>query len=215
MVTNAHVVRKLMGNLPFAQECINKSLINFGALAEYLKPEIEKELGKEVKLLAISMALRRFSGEKNKVILPEIDPQTDLTTKSNMIEYIYFKSTALLPKINKLSNRVDMQKGDFLSINQGTTKVAVLCNARYESYIDRLLGKESVASKIKNLGILFMSIPSKYRKYQGFFFLLTRELSFNNISIMSIFNIDTEVVFVFNEKDTSRAHQVLLDLIPR
>ncbi|HLG23722.1 MAG TPA: hypothetical protein VI564_02205 [Candidatus Nanoarchaeia archaeon] len=215
MVTIANIVRKLMDDKPFIQECVNKSLINFGALADYLKPAIEKEIGKKVKLLAISMALRRFAEKKNSVPLPKIDHRTDITTKSNLIEYTYNKSATFLIKINSLYKKIDVQKGDFFSINHGTNNVAILCNARYENNINKILSSEKQISKIKNLGGLFMSIPSNYRECPGFFYLLTRELAFSNITIMSISNIEAEVVFVFHEDDISRAHKVLLNLIPK
>jgi hypothetical protein len=63
MVTVPHVVRRLMEERPFLQECMNLDLINYVALAEYLLPEVERDYGKRVKPLAVSMALRRYGEE--------------------------------------------------------------------------------------------------------------------------------------------------------
>ena len=57
------MVKKLVSENTFLLEAISKDLISYGNLAEQLKPEIEKELGKKVKEAAIVMALRRYAEE--------------------------------------------------------------------------------------------------------------------------------------------------------
>ena len=59
MVTVSHVVQKIINNRVFVLEAMSKGIISYGSLAKQLKPEIEEELGKEIKLHAVVMALRR------------------------------------------------------------------------------------------------------------------------------------------------------------
>ena len=66
MVTAAHIVKKLVQEKPFYQEALSRGIINNAALAEELLPDIEKELGKKVKLYAVIMAIRRLSEELQK-----------------------------------------------------------------------------------------------------------------------------------------------------
>jgi len=61
MVTVSHVVQKVINDKVFILEAMNRGLISYSGLATQIKPEIEKEFGKEVKLHAIVMALRRYA----------------------------------------------------------------------------------------------------------------------------------------------------------
>ena len=53
MVTISHIVQKVINDKVFILEATNRGLISYSALATQLKPEIEKEFGKEVKARSI------------------------------------------------------------------------------------------------------------------------------------------------------------------
>lgn len=57
MVTVSHIVNKLVNDKTFLHESMHHGVISNNSLATLLKPEIEIELGKEVKHSAIVMAL--------------------------------------------------------------------------------------------------------------------------------------------------------------
>ena len=61
MVTIAHLIEKVIEEKPFLQEALSRGIINNAALAEELKPLIEKEMKKKVKFSAVNMAIRRLS----------------------------------------------------------------------------------------------------------------------------------------------------------
>jgi len=61
MVTISHLTKKYIENSFLLKEYLEQGLINYAALAEKLKPKIERELGKKVKISAVMMALRRHS----------------------------------------------------------------------------------------------------------------------------------------------------------
>ena len=66
MVNVSHLVEKIIEQKPFLQEALSKGIVNNAALAEELRPQIEKELKKEVKFSAVNMAVRRLSEKLNK-----------------------------------------------------------------------------------------------------------------------------------------------------
>ena len=61
MVTVSHIVSKLIRKEPVVEDALAKGLFNYSKLAQYLKPKIELELGKEVRISAIVMAIARNS----------------------------------------------------------------------------------------------------------------------------------------------------------
>lgn len=217
MVTVAHVVRKIIQDKPFIQECMNMDLINHGALAQHLKPEVEEEMGREVKHLTISMALRRLNESKMNTELSKlvIDKTTDLSTRSHLVEYVVRKSYKILDSLDEFQNEVNIEDGDLVSIIQGTTNVAVITNERQMSKLDAVLTEEITVSKRTGLAAIFMTLPSETCEVPGFYYLITRGLAFNNIPILNLSNIYSQFLFLFYNKDLPKAYQVLYDLILR
>jgi aspartokinase len=215
MVSVPHIVRRLMEEKPFLQECMDLDLLNYVALAEYLLPEVEREVGRRVKPLTVSMALRRISEERRENPLAElvIDERTDLTSKSHLVEYVFKKSDKILDKLNRFSTRIRVDDGDFFSINQGTVNIAVLTNERHAEALESELRGESVVSSRRDLGAIFFSIPLGYREVPGFYYITTRSLAFNNITILMLTNIETDLFFLLHNEDVARAYNVLFDLI--
>ena len=84
MVTISHVVNKMVDERIYLYESLSKGIASYGSVAKHLKPEIEKELNREVDHFAIVTALRRYA-EK-------------LVTKFNDIKFDTKYSEVNLPK---------------------------------------------------------------------------------------------------------------------
>ena len=106
MVTVSHLVKKSIRENSFLLEAMSKELISHGNLAEQLKPEIEKELGKKVKESAIVMALRRYvEGLKNfDKKAKKFKFQGEIVLKTNIMDLNVVKSQTLLSKIKNLTH---------------------------------------------------------------------------------------------------------------
>jgi aspartokinase len=142
-----------------------------------------------------------------------INERTDLTSKSHLVEYIVRKSDTVLESLNRFSSMVRVETGDFFSINQGTVNIAVLTNERHADSLEEQLGGETIISRRKGLGAIFFSIPTGYREVPGFYYIITRSLAFNNIAILTLTNVETDIVFLLHNEDVARAYNVLFDLI--
>ncbi|MBU1854103.1 MAG: hypothetical protein KKF89_00130, partial [Nanoarchaeota archaeon] len=146
MPTVAHVVEKIIEEKPFLQEALSKGIINNAALADSLKPDIERELKKEVKFSAINMAIRRIGEklEKTFVEKAKFDSQTDITIKSNLVEITVYKMEDIQLKLKKIYEIVDLKKGDFLTITQGLYEVMIIVNEKHEKEITKIFSKQNL-----------------------------------------------------------------------
>ena len=61
MVTISHIVNKFVDQRIYLHEAISNGIASYGSVAKHLKPDIEKELGKEIDHFAIVTALRRYA----------------------------------------------------------------------------------------------------------------------------------------------------------
>jgi aspartokinase len=215
MVTVSHLVEKIIEQKPFIQEALGRGIINNAALAEELRPEIEKELRKKVKFSAINMAVRRLGEKLEKTFIAKIKfgKESDVTVKSDLIEITIFKTEDSQKYTRKLYDIVDFKKGDFLTITQGLHEVMIITNARHKKSMLKLFPKKIVKKTITSLSSLTINIPPESVETRGLFFLVTRALNWENINIVDIVSTFTEMTFILDEKDTARGFTALKEMI--
>ncbi|MBI2665260.1 hypothetical protein HYX12_01400 [Candidatus Woesearchaeota archaeon] len=215
MVTIAHLVEKIVEQKPFLQEALNRGIVNNAALAEELRPLIEKEMKKKVKFSAVNMAIRRLS-EKLKdsfVSKAKFEKNSDITIRSNLLEITFYKESEVQKKMQKLYEIVDFKRGDFLTITQGLYELMIIADQKHEKKILSLFPTDTVKKKINNLSSLTINIPESAVDTLGFFYLVTRALNWENINIIDIVSTFTEMTFIVKEEDTARLFETLRGLI--
>ena len=212
MVTVSHIARKIVERKPFLEEALSRGLINYGALADQMKGEIEKELGKEVERAAILMALRRLKEELEESFVRQATVkfrESDITIKSDLIEVTYLKSYSIINNIRKLYDSVDFSKGDFLTITHGLYEITIISSKKYGGKIESVFSSEKLVKKISSLSSLTVRIPEEAINTIGLFYVLTKAINWENIPIVEIVSTLTELTFILKEDDISRAFGVI------
>ena len=210
MVTVAHLTKKILQEKPYVHEALVKGLINVGALAEMIKPDIEKELG-DVKTSAIAMAIRRYLEKDNKEYYHKIQltKRSDLLVKSNLFKISVFKSPTIYKKLIKLYDIVDFNVGDTLNIIQGNYEILIISNERYKKQFLKALKNEQIKKVRNNISSISTKIPEECIETPGFYFAITKALALHNIPILDIVNTETEATFILNDNDIARAYDIL------
>jgi hypothetical protein len=132
MVTVSHIVNKLVDEKIYLQEAIGKRIASYGSVAKQLKPEIEKELKREVAHYAIVAALRRYA-EKMDVRFGDIkfNPNnSEVSLKTNIIDIDVQKTPGLFDKLKRIYDIIHFENGDILHIIYGRNTVSVITNER-------------------------------------------------------------------------------------
>jgi len=215
MPTIAHLTRKIIEKKPFLEEALSKGIINNAALAETLIPELEKELKKKVKFSAVNLAIRRMAEglETKPVINLKFNKDTDITAKSNIIEIVLYKNENIPTYIKKVYGIMDFSKGDFLTITQGLNEVMIITNDRHEKEIINILPAKVLKKKIKQLSTLTINIPESAVEGIGLFYIISKALTWENISVIDIVSTYTEITIIVKEEDASRSFDILKNLI--
>jgi hypothetical protein len=213
MVTVQNLVEKIIEQKPFLQEALSKGIVNNAALAEELRPQIEKELKKTVKFSAVNMAIRRLAEklEKSFVVKTKFDEDTNVIVQSDLIEIVVYKTEEVQKQIKQLYDLVDFRKGDFLTITQGLHEVMIITNKKYEKKIK--FPEKSVKKVLKKLSSLTINIPETAVETVGLFYIVARALNWENINIVDIVSTFTEMTFIVSENDTAKAFDTLKKLI--
>lgn len=215
MVSIARICEKLVEQKPFIQEALSNSIINYGALAEMLVADVEKEFGKPVKHAAVMMAIRRLEEKLQKMPIsqPRFTADCDLTIKSDLFEVTIARHPQTYQLINKIYALVDPRSGDYLTITTGTHEITIISNKKYKPAILKLINQEDILNKIDDLAALTVKLPTTAPETPGIFYLITRALTWENINIVEIVSTYTEDTLILKSKDVARAYEILLKTI--
>lgn len=215
MVTISHIVNKLVNDKIYLYEAISKRIASYGSVARQLKPEIEKEMGREVEHSAIVTALRRFA-DKIDVKYKDIvfnSRYAEVNLKTHIIDINVLKTQALFDKLKRFYDVVDFERGDILHIIYGRTHVAIVTNERYKDQILSLLQNQKIKKIEENLVALNFTVGKARIDKPGVLFQITRSLAWENINIIEIISVDLDVAFIVEKKDAVKGFNALERLI--
>ncbi len=215
MVTISHIVNKLVDEKIYLQEAIGKGIASYGSVAKKLKPEIEKELRKEVAHYAIVAALRRYA-EKLNVRFKDIKFNTnnsEVNLKTNIIDIDVLKTPCLFDKLKRIYDVIQFEKGDILHIIYGRNTVSIITNERYKEHICMFLQTEKIINVEENLVALSFSIDKGLVNTPGVLFQIVRNFAWESINIIEIISIDLEITFIVLENDAVTGYKALQRLI--
>ena len=213
MVTVTLLVKKHIEANPYLQEALALGIISHPGLADYLQPALEKELGKEIKLPAIVMALRRLSEEiKQKTIHKTFLLTSEKILKTNLVDLGYRKSSTLTKKLPSLYNLIHTEKGEVLNIIQGNNEVSIITNKKHGEAVKKMLKGEGLLTEKEELVSISFSFSDKFLTTPGVIYNILRKLSWNKINIYEIISTNTELHIIIDSKEVPRAFVLLEEL---
>lgn len=217
MVTISHIVSKLVNERIYLHEAISKRIASYGSVAKQLKPEIEKELGKEVEHTAIVTALRRYADKiqvrTNGIVFSTSSSEVNL--KTNIMDINVLKTPELFDKLKRFYDLINFDRGDILHVIYGRTHVAIVTNERYKERMMALLQNQKIKKVEDDLVALTFIVGKERIDKPGVLFKITRSLAWENINIIEIISVDLEVTFIVEKKDAIKGYNALERLIDR
>jgi len=215
MVTISHIVNKIVNDKIYLHEAISKKIASYGSVAKQIKPEVDKELGRDADHFAIVTALRRYSEKiNNKFKEVAFDTKfSEVNLKTHIIDINVLKTQVLFDKLKRFYDLIDFEKGDILHIIYGRTHVAIVTNERYKHKVLDLLQNQKIKKVEENLVALSFTVGRKRIDLPGVLFQITRSLAWENINIREIISVDVEVTFIVDKKDAIKGYNALERLI--
>ncbi len=216
MVTISHVVEKMVNERPLLFQALEQDIISFANLAEKLKPEIEKELSKEIKHSAVVMALRRYSDKiQGKSVIPKFDFHSEIVMKTNLCDIAVQKTPVSLTKLQRIYKLADYSKGDILNIIQGNYEISIVTNVKHLPKIKEELKGEKIIKIEKNLVALSLHFSDKFLYTPGIIATVVRKLAWEDINIYELISTFTELTFIISEKDVTKGYNALKGLVSK
>jgi len=207
-------VEELVLRQPFLADALERGLLNYGAVAEEIMEDLEREIGEEVKPAAVVMALRRL-GERleDREVEAPIFKGSEITIRSNLFELTVTNSKSAFSAINDFRDNIAYEQGELLTVTHGLHELTVISNRKHLAAMRKALRGEEIRNTVEELSLLTVRIPLSAQKTPGYFYTLTKALAWEGVNIVEIVSTLTEMTFALSDKDVPRAYRIVQQVI--
>ena len=204
------VVRDVITRNRSIFDCLKMDLINYTALAVKIQPDVEKVLGNTINLNTIVVAIKRFadsleskeSVEEQSVLKNARLALTDgiVDIKFSLKDSQNIDPLTILDKFSKITTNYDF----FRSSDMFRFLAEDLDDVR--QIFDTMPNRENIFST--GLAKIRISMPSNQNKSDVVSYV-AEVLHDNGIELVNAYFSQDSIILILNEKDASRAYDVL------
>lgn len=216
MKTISSVVEEYIKSKPFLQSALAQGIINLTSLSREVRPEIESELGKEVRNGAIVMALKRLSSElefrATHRILKVLKNIGEITVRSSLTDYTFLVSDSILNKQAKLLQEINNNKEVFYTSSRGVNETNIVVSNSLNPLVDSLFKDEKLTQKVENLSSITVKLPEENVVVPGIYYFIFQRLAWEGIILNEVISTTNEFTIIVNEEQIDKAFKVIKDL---
>jgi len=204
------VVKEIITRHRSIYDCMKMDLINYTALAVKIQPEIERILGNSVNLNTVVVAIKRYSDSfENKEEVKEEsvlkNARLSLTDRIMDIKFSVQESnemdpTTILDKFSKITNNYEFfrMSDSFRFLTEDMEDIRQI----FSNFTNRDDMFSTGLAKIR------ISIPNSQNKSDVVSYV-AEVLHANGIELVNAFFSQDNIIIILNEKDSSRAYDIL------
>jgi len=203
MITIREIVKRLIRETPIS------------SLSRKFKPQIEKELHREVQTGAIVMAIKRYDFPYNYKIKfgvkHFINQIGDLIVQSGLMHYTFENSKTLAQHHQELINKIT---GDqtYYTISRGIFETTVVVSNSLTKIAEKIYAGEKLIFQKQNLSSITLRLPQKRDETIGFFYYILKNITMGNINIEELVSTTNEFTILVHDNDIDRAFSILMGL---
>ncbi|WP_396152807.1 aspartate kinase [Flavobacterium sp.] len=216
MKTISSVVEHYIKTKPFLLSALSQGIINLTSLSRNMMPELEQELGKDVKQGAVVMALKRLSEELdfcvNHKILKVLKNIGEITVRSSLIDYTFAVSETILDKQAALISEINKENGIFYTSSRGVNETNIVVSNSVGYLVDKHFSGEKLIQKLDNLASITVKLPKENISIPGIYYFIFQRLAWEGIIINEVISTSNEFTILVSEEEVDVAFKVIKDL---
>ena len=216
MKTISAIVEQYIKKKPFLQSALAQGIINLTSLSRIVKPEIEDELGKEVRNGAIVMALKRLSDDlefrATHKIVKVLKNIGEITVRSNLSDYTFLSSETILAQQAKLLEKVHENQDIFYTSSRGVNEINIVVSNTLDSIVEALFQNERCTQKSENLSSVTVKLPAENVSVPGIYYFIFQRLAWEGIVLYEVISTTNEFTILVNDDQVDVAFKTIKDL---
>ena len=216
MKTISAVVEQYIKKKPFLQSALSQGIINLTSLSRIVRPEIEEELGKDVRNGAIVMALKRLSDDMEfratHRIVKVLKNIGEITVRSNLTDYTFLSSETILAQQAKLLEKVHENQDIFYTSSRGVNEINIVVSNSLDGTVEELFQRERCTQKVGNLSSVTVKLPAENVSVPGIYYFIFQRLAWEGIVLYEVISTTNEFTILVNDDQVDVAFKTIKDL---
>ncbi|MBC9797445.1 aspartate kinase [Sinomicrobium weinanense] len=216
MKTISSVVENYIKTKPFLQSALAQGIINLTSLSRIIGPEIEEQLGKEVRSGAVVMALKRLSTDMEfratHKILKVLKNIGEITVRSSLTDYTFFLSDSILNSQANLLKEVNKNKDAFYTSSRGVNETNIVVSNSLNTMVESLFREEKMTQKVEDLASITVKLPEENVVIPGIYYFIFQRLAWEGIILHEVISTTNEFTIIVGEGQIDKAFKVIKDL---
>lgn len=216
MKTISSAVEHYIKSKPFLLSALSEGIINLTSLSRKMIPEIEYQIGKEVKEGAIVMALKRLTEDLdfkvNHKIVKVLKNIGEITVRSSLIDYTFLVSGTILERQAQLISRINKHSDVFYTSSRGVNETNIVISESHAAAVDALFIEEKLIQKLENLASITIKLPKENVTIPGIYYFIFQRLAWEGIIINEVISTSNEFTILVSEKEVDIAFKIMKDL---
>ncbi|WP_268225572.1 aspartate kinase [Sinomicrobium oceani] len=216
MKTISSVVENYIKTKPFLQSALAQGIINLTSLSRIIGPEIEEQLGKEVRSGAVVMALKRLSSDMEfratHKILKVLKNIGEITVRSSLTDYTFLLSDTILNSQASLLKEVNKNKDAFYTSSRGVNETNIVVSNALNTMVETLFREEKMTQKVEDLASITVKLPEENVIIPGIYYFIFQRLAWEGIILHEVISTTNEFTIIVGEGQIDKAFKVIKDL---
>lgn len=216
MKTISSVVEAYIKKKPFLQSALAQGIINLTSLSRIVKPEIQDELGKDVRNGAIVMALKRLSDDlefrATHKIVKVLKNIGEITVRSSLTDFTFLVSETILSQQAKLLEAVNANQDVFYTSSRGVNEMNIVLSNTMDAVVEKLFQAERCTQKAENLSSITVKLPAENVSVPGIYYFIFQRLAWEGIVLYEVISTTNEFTILVNDAQVDVAFKTIKDL---
>ncbi|PZR16862.1 MAG: aspartate kinase [Flavobacterium psychrophilum] len=216
MKTISSVVEHYIKTKPFLLSALSQGIINLTSLARNMMPELEQELGKDVKQGAVVMSLKRLSEDLdfrvNHKIVKVLRGIGEITVRSSLTDYTFAVSDTILSKQAELISNINANPEVFYTSSRGVNETNIVVSSSMNAIVDKLFADEKQIERTTDLASITVKLPKDNISTPGVYYYIFQRLAWEGIIISEVISTSYEFTILVSEQEVDLAFKVIKDL---
>ncbi|WP_297692420.1 aspartate kinase [uncultured Eudoraea sp.] len=216
MKTISSVVEHYIKKKPFLQSALAQGIINLTSLSRIIKPDIQEELGKDIRNGAIVMALKRLSDDlefrATHKIIKVLKNIGEITVRSSLTDFTFLVSDTILENQTKLLDEVNKNKEVFYTSSRGVNELNIVVSNSLDNTVEKLLKDEKCTQKAENLSSITVKLPAENVSVPGIYYFIFQRLAWEGIILYEVISTTNEFTILVNDDQVDIAFKTIKDL---
>jgi hypothetical protein len=216
MKTIAAAVEAHIKGKPFLQSALGQGIINLTSLARQMRPEIEDQLGKEIRSGAVVMALKRLSDNlefrATHRIVKVLKNIGEITVRSSLTDYTFLVSDTILQNQMKLLVEVQQRQDVFYTSSRGVNELNIVISNSLNEVVEDYFRLERLTQKAENLSSITVKLPAENVSVPGIYYFIFQRLAWEGVVLYEVISTTNEFTILVDDHQVNTAFSVVKEL---